>query len=1294
VNNDDDLNGDGRVGDLLDREIGLTLETIRRLGQSATDVRVAVAAWTAGNIAFPSGGEILDVGAGRFNQLFIDPSSISDVAELEVSLRSLSHRQQGLATHSGATLFRDFVIGPGNNYDQSLQTLLEVLDVAPEADQTQVYYFTDGLFFGNEDLPAMAETIDEVGSRGIQFRAIQAVGPSQVRAICDANAAPDWCLSVDSGSEFVEVVQEISDGIDAVAGSAADIVIGDSPDKLDDLVLPPVLVAGVTVNDVAVESFDDDGNFFTRVTIEPGENPFVIRAVDSLGNETEQSVTLIGTAGPGAEQFHEVTAMTHIDFDTASLNRSESVLRTSARVVNPSGNRLRGPVHVVINRVEPPSITLISDHELDSEGRPVITLSDEIPLGGLASFESSASFELEFANAQSQRFEVDYSILAAGNSEPSWASSPTTATAVGNEYRYDAVAFDPNGDDLVYSVTQGPNSLTVDPATGNVRWTPTSDQLGNHTVELSVHDGWGGVADQTFQLSVSETIANRPPLVQSSPRTQVSVGQAYVYQVEASDLDGDTLSYSLAASPAGLTVNASTGLLEWSTPSPGAHDVVIEVSDGASIASQAFVLTVGDSAANPTSPVVLSTPTIVAAVEQAYVYVPFAQDPDGDALQYSVITAPQGLTLDAASGRIDWLPLAEQVGNHTVAFKVEDGRGGVATQLFSVEVLDESTNLPPAFISLPAVLATAGETYHDAAIAVDPNSDPLDFQIVNGPAGMVIDEQSGQIEFTPSSDQLGLHRVTLRVSDGHAVGLQSFDLDVRIGPNERPEFESIPGSVATVGRTYFYAAVANDPNDEVRYQVIAGPAGFAIDPDSGLASMTPGATQLGSHSIVIGASDERGAVAQQSFLLEVVEDTEAPIVSVILSTSVAQPNEPVTVSVAAVDDVAIDSISLTIDGVEFSLDSVNTATFESPEGGLFDVIATATDLSGNVGTASTRLRVIDPSDVTPPQLTLDSPMPGQQIGYLTDIVGSVLADDLEFFRVDFAPADLIDADDIGQPNPAWVTLAESNVAGSAMALATFDPTVLNDGSYLIRVHAQDFSGNADVQAIPVEVVAPAKLGPFSVEYTDLTIPLAGLSLEVTRRYSTLDAQEQGDFGYGWKMGFDDPDIRETAPADETNSIGLFGATPFTFGTRVYLTNPDGERIGFSFEPERTASFFGDAYTPKFVADVGVEDRLEVDPITLSQSSDGSFQAFLIGFPYNPDQYRLVRPNGDVYEYDQRVGLEKVTDISGNELIISTDGITHSSGASIDFVRDPLGRISEIIDPAGHSISYQYDPPEE
>jgi hypothetical protein len=71
------------------------------------------------------------------------------------------------------------------------------------------------------------------------------------------------------------------------------------------------------------------------------------------------------------------------------------------------------------------------------------------------------------------------------------------------EWSYMLAASDPDGDDLTYALVSGPEDMFLDVNTDTLRWYVTSEDIGEHDVELSVDDGHGGVTPQQFTLIVS-----------------------------------------------------------------------------------------------------------------------------------------------------------------------------------------------------------------------------------------------------------------------------------------------------------------------------------------------------------------------------------------------------------------------------------------------------------------------------------------------------------------------------------------------------------------------------------------------------------------------------------------------------------------------------------------------------------------------------------------------------------------------------------------------------------------------
>ena len=124
----------------------------------------------------------------------------------------------------------------------------------------------------------------------------------------------------------------------------------------------------------------------------------------------------------------------------------------------------------------------------------------------------------------------------------------------------------------------------------------------------------------------------------------------------------------------------------------------------------------------------------------------------------------------------------------------------------------------------------------------------------------------------------------------------------------------------------------------------------------------------------------------------------------------------------------------------------------------------------------------------------------------------------------------------------------------------------------------------------VEVAGDLKIGNFTLSFTDLSIPVSGIPITVTRTYDSLNAGSQDDLGYGWRLEFRDTNL--TTSVERTSEfeqeLGIYN--PFSDGTRVYVTVPGGRREGFTFQPQRKSGFSGYLafYDPTFVPDRGCD----------------------------------------------------------------------------------------------------------
>src|SRR6185437_13359823 len=96
-------------------------------------------------------------------------------------------------------------------------------------------------------------------------------------------------------------------------------------------------------------------------------------------------------------------------------------------------------------------------------------------------------------------------------------------------------AADPDLDPLAYSLLDAPAGMTIDSATGLVRWSPLAGDVGTYSLRPEVTDGRGGAAEQRFDLRVTTPPPNRPPVFATAPIVDAFVGRPYLYDADATD---------------------------------------------------------------------------------------------------------------------------------------------------------------------------------------------------------------------------------------------------------------------------------------------------------------------------------------------------------------------------------------------------------------------------------------------------------------------------------------------------------------------------------------------------------------------------------------------------------------------------------------------------------------------------------------------------------------------------------------------------------------------------------------
>jgi hypothetical protein len=237
-----------------------------------------------------------------------------------------------------------------------------------------------------------------------------------------------------------------------------------------------------------------------------------------------------------------------------------------------------------------------------------------------------------------------------------------------------------------------PTGLTLNGSTGVISGTPTVS--GTYSFVVKVTDANTITATRSYSLNVS---SNSPPVIATIGDKTVNEGQTLTFTVQASDPDGDTLTYSASNLPSGATFNPATHVFTW-TPSYGQAgnytNVEFTVTDSGTpmqLADQMITISVGH----------VNRPPVFTNVgpQQASTTVPLsfmvsATDPDGDAVTLSAAHMPQGAAFNPSTGAFSWTPAYYQTGNYTVTFTATDnGTPTIATSSLDV-VISVSSSSP------------------------------------------------------------------------------------------------------------------------------------------------------------------------------------------------------------------------------------------------------------------------------------------------------------------------------------------------------------------------------------------------------------------------------------------------------------------------------------------------------------------------------------------------------------------------------------------------------------------------
>ena len=299
-----------------------------------------------------------------------------------------------------------------------------------------------------------------------------------------------------------------------------------------------------------------------------------------------------------------------------------------------------------------------------------------------------------------------------------------------------------------------------------------------------------GELSASQDVAITLTDVNEAPVITSAATVSVEENGTAAFTATATDVDGDTLTYTLSGADAALfTIDAATGEVsfleapDFETPgdvgADNVYDVTVTASDGELSSSQDVAITVTD--LNEVAPIITSMASFTIAENQTSVFTATATDDDSETLTYSLTGVDATLfTIDASSGAVSFLVApdfdnpADTDGDNIYDITVAASDGElIATQDVAVSVVNIN-NLPIVTTEIPDVIRiNEGQSFVIDIDVFDFDNDSVSFRLF-GPDRSEFDlnNRTGEISFNfpllfdPDTPENNFFSLSVRLDDG------------------------------------------------------------------------------------------------------------------------------------------------------------------------------------------------------------------------------------------------------------------------------------------------------------------------------------------------------------------------------------------------------------------------------------------------------------------------------------------------------------------------------------------------
>jgi len=303
---------------------------------------------------------------------------------------------------------------------------------------------------------------------------------------------------------------------------------------------------------------------------------------------------------------------------------------------------------------------------------------------------------------------------------PVITSAPAASARQGQAFSYRITAVNAP---RTFQATALPAGLTLNATTGFLTGTPSV--AGNFTIPISATNP-AGTGSGVLQL----LILPAPPTLTGPTSANATVGSAFSFQSTATN---SPTRFSVSGLPAGLSINATTGLIQGAPALDGIFVVRLGASNAGGSSTREFTLQIA-----PILPVFTSNSTTIGRIAAPFQFQALAAHaPRG----FTATGLPPGLSIHATTGLISGTPTTS--GNFTATLSATNP-AGTTTQSLALQIRPAL----PVITSSSTPSGTVGVLF---TYQITATNSPTRFGASGIPAGLRFDSTTGRISGYPTT---------------------------------------------------------------------------------------------------------------------------------------------------------------------------------------------------------------------------------------------------------------------------------------------------------------------------------------------------------------------------------------------------------------------------------------------------------------------------------------------------------------------------------------------------------------